>query len=231
MERNIKYFKCKKCKTTVSTRGYIEEYCDSCLSNIQGELWEIRNSIDIRARKYIKKKYNLEPNWELSQIEDENIKYIISADYSAKTNELKDTKKYRSIYSLNKKFAISIQRMAVRKYQKTDKGKNAVTESITRRKNSLKEAGNFPPDEIILKRLNLFGENICCYCNKNDKLEIEHLRPISKNGTNEEHNLFGVCSKCNKSKGNNNWRKWFRKQKFYKEEREKQILRHSRKKK
>ncbi len=45
----------------------------------------------------------------------------------------------------------------------------------------------------------------CTYCSKsNVPLQIEHIKPKSKGGTNRISNLCLACSKCNQKKGNKN---------------------------
>ncbi|NEO89198.1 MAG: HNH endonuclease [Moorea sp. SIO3G5] len=43
----------------------------------------------------------------------------------------------------------------------------------------------------------------CAYCGKTDtKLEVEHIKPKSKGGSNRVSNLTIACRKCNEAKGN-----------------------------
>lgn len=43
----------------------------------------------------------------------------------------------------------------------------------------------------------------CSYCGKTDvPLQIEHIQPLSKGGSNRVSNLCNSCSKCNQKKGN-----------------------------
>lgn len=45
----------------------------------------------------------------------------------------------------------------------------------------------------------------CCHCGRNQyqvKLEIDHIKPISKGGKSEYDNLQTLCEECNKKKGN-----------------------------
>jgi 5-methylcytosine-specific restriction endonuclease McrA len=71
-------------------------------------------------------------------------------------------------------------------------------------------------------RMEEIGE--CVYCGSRENLTIEHLLPISKGGTNELHNLFPACKKCNFSKGAKDWIEWYRDQKFYSLDRECKII-------
>lgn len=48
----------------------------------------------------------------------------------------------------------------------------------------------------------------CQYCGvtaREAKLEIDHMVPISKGGTNEFTNLVTACVACNRGKGNNSY--------------------------
>lgn len=52
--------------------------------------------------------------------------------------------------------------------------------------------------EQVLTRDN----HICHYCGKSeDKMEVDHLIPVSKGGTDELNNLVAACQKCNRAKG------------------------------
>ena len=44
----------------------------------------------------------------------------------------------------------------------------------------------------------------CHYCgNKTIDLEIDHVIPLSKGGSNKQGNLVLACQKCNREKGDN----------------------------
>jgi len=50
----------------------------------------------------------------------------------------------------------------------------------------------------ILKR---YGYK-CVHCGGDKNLTIDHIKPYSKNGSDEEHNLQVLCRSCNSKKGN-----------------------------
>jgi len=45
----------------------------------------------------------------------------------------------------------------------------------------------------------------CGATNKETQLEVDHIKPVSKGGTNESHNLQTLCKKCNRSKYTRWW--------------------------
>ena len=50
----------------------------------------------------------------------------------------------------------------------------------------------------------------CCYCGRGIedevKLTLDHLRPYSQGGTNNETNLVTCCFACNSSRGSRSWK-------------------------
>lgn len=41
----------------------------------------------------------------------------------------------------------------------------------------------------------------CAYCGSNQDLEIDHIVPLSRGGTEDRSNLQTLCASCNKKKG------------------------------
>lgn len=41
----------------------------------------------------------------------------------------------------------------------------------------------------------------CLWCGATKKLTVDHIRPLSRGGTNDVHNLQCLCVTCNKAKG------------------------------
>ncbi len=50
---------------------------------------------------------------------------------------------------------------------------------------------------VVLER----DGHFCAYCGSEEGLEIDHIFPICKGGTNDMDNLQVLCMKCNRSKG------------------------------
>ena len=69
----------------------------------------------------------------------------------------------------------------------------------------------------------------CAYCGKpegrakKDKLDRDHLIPLSKGGKTERRNIIPACHKCNRGRGNKDWREWFEEQDFFSEDKAKLI--------
>ena len=49
----------------------------------------------------------------------------------------------------------------------------------------------------VLKRFN----NQCCHCGSGDRLEVDHIIPVSKGGEHSEENFQILCKTCNLKKG------------------------------
>lgn len=54
----------------------------------------------------------------------------------------------------------------------------------------------------VKKQLLEMYSYMCAICNSKETLQIDHIHPISKGGSNEINNLQVLCSKCNRKKSN-----------------------------
>ena len=65
------------------------------------------------------------------------------------------------------------------------------------------------PSRLLLKLYEIQNHN-CPYCSNNmkDDIHIDHLIPLSKNGSNEVHNLILCCSSCNLRKSDKELDVW-----------------------
>jgi HNH endonuclease len=57
------------------------------------------------------------------------------------------------------------------------------------------------PKKIRLEVLSKYKHQ-CVNCGSTDKLEIDHIHPVSKKGVSELYNLQVLCKKCNIKKSN-----------------------------
>lgn len=65
--------------------------------------------------------------------------------------------------------------------------------------------------EEVEKTIQAWG-GLCAYCEENKATTIDHVQPLTKNGTNDKSNLVPSCVSCNSSKGNKiiwNWNFWW----------------------
>lgn len=71
-------------------------------------------------------------------------------------------------------------------------------------------------------------DNRCCFCGQppisDQSLTIDHMKPRSKGGEDTSNNCLPACLKHNQAKGSEDWRPWFRSQKFYDRVREARIM-------
>lgn len=54
----------------------------------------------------------------------------------------------------------------------------------------------------------LSGQPFCSYCGNNDNLELDHINPLSKGGSNLADNIMVLCRSCNSSKGAKTLLEW-----------------------
>lgn len=75
----------------------------------------------------------------------------------------------------------------------------------------------------------LWFHGACAFCgkpegrSKESKMDRDHLVPLSMGGKAERSNIIPACRKCNRGRGNREWRTWLRAQEFYTSEREQRI--------
>jgi len=51
----------------------------------------------------------------------------------------------------------------------------------------------------------------CWICLSTDRLEVDHIIPVSRGGSNDISNLTTLCKSCNCSKGSKTYSEWFEK--------------------
>ena len=64
-------------------------------------------------------------------------------------------------------------------------------------------------------------KNCCAYCGNppiDDKsLTLDHVKPKTKGGEDRTSNCVPACTRCNHSKGSEDWLTWYARQEFYSE--------------
>lgn len=95
------------------------------------------------------------------------------------------------------------------------------------RQRALGEEVNYTVEDW--KATMLFFGGRCAYCGtpqgraKADRLDKDHVIAFSKGGKTERHNIIPACRKCNRGRGNRDWREWYASQPFYEQSREEKI--------
>lgn len=62
--------------------------------------------------------------------------------------------------------------------------------------------------EVSLGALDALLASPCSYCGATERIEIDHVIPLSRGGTHAEENLTSACRSCNASKGNRLLAEW-----------------------
>lgn len=63
---------------------------------------------------------------------------------------------------------------------------------------------------VTVKEIAKMYASVCTYCGSSDKIEIDHIVPLSKGGRHSIGNLTPACRVCNASKGNKFLTQWRR---------------------
>jgi len=51
-----------------------------------------------------------------------------------------------------------------------------------------------------MRHVVLVEEPICCICKRRPAVQIDHITPLSKGGTDARDNLQGICERCHEEK-------------------------------
>ena len=84
------------------------------------------------------------------------------------------------------------------KYRQSEKWKISYLSRSHKRRSHFKHAGELDM-HAWFKKLKLLNFQ-CVYCGSKDKIQIDHIWPLSKGGTNHIDNLQPLCRFCNYSK-------------------------------
>lgn len=86
----------------------------------------------------------------------------------------------------------------VLKYQRTSLGKVAKMNADHRRRMAVK-AGRVSADDWARKLLDF--DCCCAACGASDRIQMDHIHPLSKGGAHHIDNVQPLCGSCNASKG------------------------------
>jgi hypothetical protein len=71
----------------------------------------------------------------------------------------------------------------------------------------------------------LFNDS-CAYCQRQTRIEVDHVLALARNGCDEISNIVPACRRCNASKNASPVEYWYRRQPFFTEARWRKIQRH-----
>lgn len=168
-------------------------------------------------QKAYKKKYYQENKEKISRYNK-----FYKAKNKEKVEELrkKNKEKYNARHREYLKENEAILKVKRREYRKKNMDKHRLNEQVrSARKRTLKST--FTIDQWH-KCLSLFNHQ-CAYCDCTEKLEQEHVIPVSKGGHYTVDNIIPACRSCNASKNNKSLEEWYINHESYLEERLKAI--------
>ena len=166
------------------------------------------------------KKYNfyigdLEVKWCKKCSSFVDIKNIIASGYCSDCSKYISSKRYSEIKD-TKEFKEYNQRYY-------NENKEKIYTHVYKRYTKMK--GNvFVYSEVIWSETLISFDNSCAYCGDVDnKLEKEHVIPVSKNGAFVKSNIIPACKTCNLNKRDKDLEEWYPGYKHFTEERYERI--------
>lgn len=170
----------------------LNSQCKQCI-NLKSKKYREENRekvLETQKESYKRNKKNrLEKNKEYKNKNKDKIK-IDNNNYCKKRR--KEDIQFKKMENIRAKNRINLKRAI--KYYNEGKNENLPSKS---------------PSRLLLKLYEI-QNNICAYCNNDmtDNIHIDHIIPLSKNGSNEVDNLILCCSTCNLSKNNKDLDVW-----------------------
>jgi len=135
----------------------------------------------------------------------------------AKMSRKRKAEYYKKYYEANK------EDIAKRKKEYVVNNKDlSIISSNKRKAKDMKLAGTFTLTQWENTKQHF--NNSCCYCGQELPLAQEHFINATSNGEYTVDNIVPSCIHCNSSKGDKNFFVWYKKYKYYSEERETKIL-------
>ena len=106
--------------------------------------------------------------------------------------------KNRKPSALKRKYNPSKKAEYDKKYRSSEKGKSNCKNRKYKYR-SLNKDSNFKIEDW--RKLLSGFDNKCAYCGSENDMSIDHIIPISKEGTSHIYNLLPACRQCNRKKG------------------------------
>jgi hypothetical protein len=99
-------------------------------------------------------------------------------------------------------------RQAKRRYRSTEKGRTIEQNKMFRRRMQKKKSKHILTTNELLEIKKKY--TICIYCGIKEKLTIEHVKPLIKNGQHTKENVMRACLTCNTSKNDTPLKDWLK---------------------
>lgn len=219
MKKEIRKYpikKCKKCGCEYRYKNFknklISQYCIKCKGLINNRIAYLKNPEKYRERSRLNrvkfKEYYKKYNREYARLEKTRLKKkIYNQSKKGKVVMKKSKLKYRyknGGKEIERKWILN-NKEKVKKYKnKYKKSENGLFKAIEyqHRRREWKGKGNGITRKEWLDLCCKFNFK-CAICNKDKKLQQDHIIPLSKGGLHEKNNIQPLCAKCNQIKGNN----------------------------
>lgn len=144
------------------------------------------------AKKEIDKRY--------MQTENAKRLAVIRSRRALQTNEyLQERKRERDKIFGRTEYGRELNRKAKRKYDQTPQGKAARKNGKARRRGRV-DGARITANEWAIKLSEFNGR--CAFCKSTDRIEQDHIIPLSRGGKHEIDNVRPLCRKCNAKKSN-----------------------------
>jgi len=206
---------CNKCKTPKPMTEFnknnqqadgLTGTCKSCLSVIR-KTWDHAYNRTAKAREtarryyYSKKgqatKMSYREKYELTPEQKE--KYLIAGRTHEREGRYKARRKRYDQSAKGKAMKAALDK----RYARTEKGRFSKRKTEIKRKHQIK-ASDCTLTRDQWREIKEKFDHRCAYCNrKMDRLEMDHVYPLSKGGAHTVENIVPACRTCNAKKGAN----------------------------
>lgn len=192
--------RCEVCGTEYQPTDSRQKYCPECGPAVMAEQSKVSNARYRKANPEKRKAadakyYKAHPNRE---------KYRV---YSAKYREA-NPEKVRAKDATYREVNLEKCKATVAKWIRENPERRAVSDSKWR---SLKHA-NTPVSEMLTSTewlaILAAAAGHCHYCDKEAKLTLDHVIPLSKGGKHSANNVVPACKHCNSSKRDKTLEEW-----------------------
>lgn len=208
-QRNRKYYSKKEVKE--KRKEYKKRYNEINKEKIKAYGKKKRQTQEYKDRMKRWKEENKEKIKNYSSTKDAKLKKrIADKKYREKNKEklaaIRKTQTYlsrvRKWYSTHKDHLKKVRK----KYYQTEKGKHSTINCNHRRLSLLK----MRETDLTSKKIKQIFERdkVCVYCGSSNKFELDHIIPLSKQGSCLFENYVLSCEKCNRSKNNRDVFEW-----------------------